>query len=117
MAVLQRVDCVHNEALESYPKTIRTQLKLTLRTASLVSTSGSFGCYPNLLSARKGVTAGRTGNHSAPPIVSVFRGLNCIGLFRERLSEKMCTRQYRKVIWDMITTVFLSVAGDLSKLH
>ena len=32
----------------------------------------------------------------------------CIQLFRERLSEKMCTRQSRKVIWDMINTLFLS---------
>ena len=29
-----------------------------------------------------------------------------IQLFRERLSEKMCTRQPRKVIWDMINTLF-----------
>ena len=29
-----------------------------------------------------------------------------IQLFRERLSEKMCTRQSRKVIWDMINTLF-----------
>ena len=33
-----------------------------------------------------------------------------IQLFRERLSEKMCTRQSRKVIWDMINTpVFLTL--------
>ena len=31
----------------------------------------------------------------------------CIQLFRERLSEKRCTRQSRKVIWDMINTLFL----------
>ena len=29
-----------------------------------------------------------------------------IQLFRERLSEKMCTRQSRKVMWDMINTLF-----------
>ena len=29
-----------------------------------------------------------------------------IQLFRERLSAKMCTRQSRKVIWDMINTLF-----------
>ena len=29
-----------------------------------------------------------------------------IQLFRERLSGKMCTRQPRKVIWDMINTLF-----------
>ena len=28
-----------------------------------------------------------------------------IQLFRERLSEKKCTRQSRKVTWDMINTV------------
>ena len=31
-----------------------------------------------------------------------------IQLFRERLSEKMCTRQSRKVTWDMINTLFLT---------
>ena len=31
----------------------------------------------------------------------------CIHLFRERLLEKMCTQQFRKVIWDMIDTIFL----------
>ena len=30
-------------------------------------------------------------------------------LFRERLSEKMCTRQSRKVIWDMFNTLFLTL--------
>ena len=30
-----------------------------------------------------------------------------VQLFRERLSEKMCKRQSRKVIWDMIITLFL----------
>ena len=34
---------------------------------------------------------------------------NNIQLFRERLSEKMCTRQSRKVIWDMINTLFLTL--------
>ena len=29
-----------------------------------------------------------------------------IQLFRERLSARMCTRQSRKVIWDMISTLF-----------
>ena len=32
-----------------------------------------------------------------------------IQLFRERLSAKMCTRQSRKVIWDMINTLFLTL--------
>ena len=30
-------------------------------------------------------------------------------LFQERLSEKKCTRQSRKVIWDMINTLFLTL--------
>ena len=34
-----------------------------------------------------------------------------IQLFRERLSEKMCTRQSRKVIWDMISTRFLTTVA------
>ena len=32
-----------------------------------------------------------------------------VQLFRERLSEKMCKRQSRKVIWDMINTLFLTL--------
>ena len=36
-----------------------------------------------------------------------------IELFRERLSEKMCTRQPQKVLRDMINTLFLTtVAGE-----
>ena len=34
---------------------------------------------------------------------------NDIQLFRERLSEKMCTPQSRKVIWDMINIEFLTL--------
>ena len=34
-----------------------------------------------------------------------------IQLFRERLSEKMCTQQSRKVTWDMINTLFLMIAA------
>ena len=34
-----------------------------------------------------------------------------IQLFRERLSEKMCMRQPRKVIWDMINTLFLTTVA------
>ena len=36
---------------------------------------------------------------------------SCIQLFRERLSEKMCTRQSRKVIWGMTNTLFLTTAA------
>ena len=32
-----------------------------------------------------------------------------IQLFRERLSEKTFTRQSRKLIWDMINTLFLTL--------
>ena len=32
-------------------------------------------------------------------------------LFRERLSEKLCTRQPRKVIWDTINTLFLATVA------
>ena len=32
-----------------------------------------------------------------------------IELLRERLSEKMCKRQFRKVVWDMINTLFLTL--------
>ena len=40
----------------------------------------------------------------------ITRALRRLQLFRERLSEKMCMRQSRKVIWDMIdATLFLSV--------
>ena len=35
----------------------------------------------------------------------------CIQLFGERLSEKMCTRQSRKVIWHMIDTLFLTTVA------
>ena len=34
-----------------------------------------------------------------------------IQLFRERLSEKMCMQQSRKVIWDMIDTLFLTAVA------
>ena len=40
--------------------------------------------------------------------VSPLDFLTCIQLFRERLSEKMCRRQSRKVIWNMINTLFLT---------
>ena len=34
-----------------------------------------------------------------------------IQLFRERLSQKLCTRQSRKVIWDMINTLVLDTVA------
>ena len=36
---------------------------------------------------------------------------NCIQLFRESLSRIKCTRQSRKVIWDMINTLFLTTVA------
>ena len=36
---------------------------------------------------------------------------HAIQLFREKLSKKMCTRQSRKVIWDMINTLFLTTVA------
>ena len=36
---------------------------------------------------------------------------SCKQLFRERLAEKMCTRQPRKLIWDMINTLFLTTVA------
>ena len=39
-----------------------------------------------------------------------------IQLFRERLSEKLCTRQSRKVIWDMINTLFLTTVAVKTNL-
>ena len=34
-----------------------------------------------------------------------------IQLFRERLSQKLCTRQSRKVIWDMINTLVVDTVA------
>ena len=34
-----------------------------------------------------------------------------IQLYRERLSEKMCTRKSQKVIWDMIDALFLATVA------
>ena len=46
--------------------------------------------------------------------IHFFDGLHLnanIQLFRERLSEKMYTRQSRKVIWDMIDTLSLTTVA------
>ena len=40
---------------------------------------------------------------------SLFGNTSCIQLFRGRLSEKLCTRQSRNVIWDMINALFLTL--------
>ena len=37
--------------------------------------------------------------------------LSHIQLFRERLLEKMCTRQSPKVTWDMINTLFVTIVA------
>ena len=41
----------------------------------------------------------------------VAHGGSIVKLFRERLSVKLCTRQSRKVIWDIIDTLFLTCSG------
>ena len=45
-----------------------------------------------------------------PPLGKRYTRLRCIyiQLFQERLSEEMRTRQSRKVIWDMINTLFVT---------
>ena len=40
---------------------------------------------------------------------SLFGNTPCMQLFRGRLSEKLCTRQSRKVIWDMINALSLTL--------
>ena len=45
---------------------------------------------------------------------SLFGNTPCMQLFRGRLSEKLCTRQSRKVLWDMINA--LSLTLQLSNL-
>ena len=44
-------------------------------------------------------------------IYTVHSVFDCLQLFQERLSEKMCTRQTRKVIWDMFNTLFLTTVA------
>ena len=39
-------------------------------------------------------------------VVRLVKGYTRIQLFRGRLSEKLCTQQSRKVIWDMINALF-----------
>ena len=48
-------------------------------------------------------------NYRYNALALVFSKTVCIQLFLERLSEKLCTRQSRKVIWDMIDTLFLTL--------
>ena len=48
-------------------------------------------------------------NYRYIALALVFSKTVCIQLFLERLSEKLCTRQSRKVIWDMINTLFLTL--------
>ena len=43
--------------------------------------------------------------------MATVSGRVSIQLFRERLLEKMCMRQSRKVIWDMINTLFLTTVA------
>ena len=45
-------------------------------------------------------------SYKQPPLMSLR-----VQLFWERLSEKMCAQQSRKVIWDMINTLFLDTVA------
>ena len=51
------------------------------------------------------VTQGLSSSFLSRP-VAYFHNIQ---LFRERLSEKLCTGQSRKVIWDMISALFLTM--------
>ena len=48
-------------------------------------------------------------NYRYNALALVFSKTVCILLFREKLSEKTCTPQSRKVIWDMFNTLFLTL--------
>ena len=48
------------------------------------------------------------GDYYSKVISSKKKHSDHIQLFRERLSAKLCTRQSRKVIWDMTNTLFLT---------
>ena len=48
-------------------------------------------------------------NYRYNALALVFSKTVCIQLFREKLSEKTCTPQSRKVIWDMFNTLFLTL--------
>ena len=58
-------------------------------------------------SVKRFISAYATAPPTPPPKFEL-----CLQLFRERLLEKMCTRQSRKVIWDMINTVPDTVAVE-----
>ena len=59
-------------------------------------------CYFSLYSQTKT-------NYRYNALALVFSKTVCIQLFREKLSEKTCTPQSRKVIWDMFNTLFLTL--------
>ena len=51
-------------------------------------------------------------NHLATYEISTKKSTrHHIQLFRERLLQKLCTRQSRKVIWDMINTLVLETVA------
>ena len=41
--------------------------------------------------------------------IAIFSQLHCPAIVQFRVRRKMCTRQSRKVIWDMINTLFLTL--------
>ena len=58
-------------------------------------------CVWSYITTRHVFICQKSKNHfSLTDSCSVRTPLPCIQLFRERLSENMCTRQSRKVIWD-----------------
>ena len=68
------------------------------------------GFHCTLLATSESETANNCRKHnSVLTILLTAFLLTYIQLFQEGLSEKMCTRQSRKVIWDMINTLFLTL--------
>ena len=63
-------------------------------------------------SVKRFTSAYATAPPTPPPPLPPPKFELCLQLFRERLLEKMCTRQSRKVIWDMIKTVPDTVAVE-----
>ena len=74
----------------------------------------AMACYVSSLvgsgSVQK-VYAGKQQNTFILQHGNVIYGCSSIQLFRESLSRIKCTRQSRKVIWDMINTLFLTTVA------
>ena len=63
--------------------------------------------------ANRGIYRAAKQRGKYPPLATDTEVNNSFGiqLFRERLSQKLCTRQSRKVIWDMINTPVLDTVA------